>query len=62
MNKEKSEKLIQWINSLPLEKVQQLAYTSLSELIFTDSVKYYPGDEDLPDYPYWEASGKPLID
>lgn len=61
MNKEKSEKLIQWINSLPLEKVQQLAYTALSELIFTDSVKYYPENEEGYNTPYWEASGEELI-
>lgn len=61
MNKEKSEKLIQWINSLPLEKVQKLAYTALSELIFTDSIKYYPENEEY-NTPYWEASGYPLID
>lgn len=60
MNKETKYELLQkWISSKPKEVLEKLVFDMIIELEMSESVAYYPDDDDNI-IPYWRNSGDTL--
>lgn len=55
-----TEQLEKWISKLPRVMLEDIAFEVIDRLMDTEEIRFDPDEEDLPNAPYWTASGVEL--